>query len=257
MTTRIIAMSNIKGGVGKTTTTINLAAGLARLGRSVLVVDTDPQSNATFGLSGLELPTHSLYDVLIADVSGLSHVIVQSKIRGVDFVPSSIELSAADLALAAVPGRERMLARLLRDVDGYDFVFIDTPPSLGLLTVNGLTAAEEVFVPISTGVFSLLGVPLLEDAISQIHENFEMRTPVISGAIITLYDRTRVANDTVQAIRQHFGDRCYDTFIPKYKDIQESQSRSMSIYDYAPNSSAALAFQALTEEVLLRLVLQW
>jgi chromosome partitioning protein len=248
--TRIIAVANIKGGATKTTSVVNLAAGLGLIGRRVLVVDADAQANATFAILGTEPPPLTLYNVLIARTASLTEAITPTRMPGVDLIPSHINLSEADLALAAVPGRERLLARRLREIGGYDYILIDTPPALSLMSVNSLTSAREVFVPVSIGVFALLGIPLLESAIAQIHENLDQDTPVITGAIISLYDRTRVADDTERAVRAHFGDLAFNSIIPKYKDVQEAQGRSQSIFQYAPASPAAIAYHSLVQEVI-------
>jgi chromosome partitioning protein len=250
MTTRIITVTNNKGGVGKTTTVVNLAAGLGLEGRRVLVVDADPQANTTFALLGPIAPALTLYDSLVTNSVPLSRTITPIKTRGVDLVPSHINLSAADITLAGVPGREWLLSRRLKTVSGYDYVLIDTPPSLGVLTVNSLTTAPEVIIPVSTGTFALMGIGLLEDTIAQLKENLDLPQLRITGAVATLYDRTIVARDTVRALTEHFGDRLFKTVIPKNKDIEEAHSRSMSIFDYAPESQGGQAYWALTKEVI-------
>ncbi|MCE7936993.1 sporulation initiation inhibitor Soj [bacterium] len=250
MKQRIIAVSNCKGGVGKTTIAVNLAAGLARRERRVLVVDADPQSNATYALLGTIAEGLTLHDVVVAGCARLADVIVSTRSSGVDLVPGHINLSAADLALAAVPGRERLLARKLRDAPEYDYIIVDTPPSLGLMGINSMIAAGEVFVPVGIGAFALLGIGILEDTVAQIHDNMEMETPVITGAIANLYDRTRIADDTLDALRAHFGERLFRSVIPRLKDVQESQSRATSIFAYAPKSPAAMAYLSLVEEVI-------
>lgn len=249
MKTRIIALANNKGGVGKTTTTVNLAAGLAHYGRRVLILDADPQANASFALLGEKQPDHSLYDGLVLRTTPLAGLIRTTPTPGLDVIPSTINLSAADVVLAGVPGRERLLARLLRPVTGYDYVLIDSPPSLGVLTVNALTTASEIVIPVSVGTFALMGISLLEDTIAQLKENLELENLRITGAVATLAERTRVSQDTIGALRQHFGERLFQTVIPKNKDIEEAHSRSMSVLSYAPESRGAQAFRALTEEV--------
>ena len=250
MKTRIIAVTNNKGGVGKTTTVVNLAAGLAEHGRHVMVIDADPQANASFVLLGSQAPQRTLYDTLISNSSPLSDLIRASHTQGVDIIPSKITMSAADIALAAIPGRERLLARKLRAITGYDYILIDTPPSLGILTVNSLTASSEVFIPVGVGTFSLMGIKLLEDTVNQLRDNLELDFLNITGAIATLYDRTRVAKDTVAALQMHFGDLFFRSIIPKYKDIEEANSRSMSVFEYAPQSKGGQAYHALVEEVI-------
>jgi len=250
MKKRVIAITNNKGGVGKTTTAVNLAAGLAASNRRVLVIDADPQANATFSLLGPEPPDLTLADVLIERSSEIPRVITPTRTEGVDLVPSTLTLSAADLALAGVPGREKLLSRKLRAVDGYDYILIDTPPSLGLLTVNSLTTASEVFIPVGVGTFGLLGITLLEDTIAQLKENLELDDLTITGAIATLYDHTRVAKDTLDALGMHFGNRLFKSVIPRNKDVEEAHSNSLSVVVHAPQSKAAQAYLALTEEVI-------
>jgi len=229
---------------------VNLAAGLALQGRRVLVIDCDPQANATFALLGPEPPARTLYDVLIANTASLLDVIVSTRSFGVDLAPSSIALSAADIVLAGIPGREKLLARRLKSVVGYDYVILDTPPSLGVLTVNSLTTAEEVFIPVGVGTFALIGIALLEDTITQLKENLELDGLRISGAIATLVERTRVSHDTLQALQEHFGQRLFSSVIPRNKDIEEAHSRSESIFAYAPRSRGGEAYAALVAEVI-------
>lgn len=249
---QIITITNNKGGVGKTTTVVNLAAGLALSGRRVLVIDCDPQANATFALLGPMPPEHTLYDVLIANTSSLADAIRSTNSPGVDLVPSAITLSAADIVLAGVPGREKLLARRLKAVTGYDYVLLDTPPSLGVLTVNSLTTAHEVFIPVGVGTFALIGIALLEDTIAQLKENLELDGLRVTGAIATLSDRTRVAQDTLAALESHFGGRLFETVIPRNKDIEEAHSRAQSIFAYAPHSRGGEAYAALVREVIAR-----
>lgn len=250
MKSRIIAVTNNKGGVGKTTTVVNLGAGLALRGRRVLIIDADPQANASFALLGVDQPDHTLYEGLVLRTIALNELVRAAPTPGLDVIPSTINLSAADVVLAGVPGRERLLARLLRSITGYDYVLIDTPPSLGVLTVNALTTASEIVIPVGVGTFALMGISLLEETIVQLKENLELDDLQITGAVATLSDRTRVAQDTIEALRQHFGDRLFQTVIPKNKDIEEAHSRSLSVLAYASESRGAQAYRALTEEVI-------
>ena len=233
MKNRVIAITNNKGGVGKTTTVVNLAAGLALINRRVLVIDTDPQANATFALLGEDHPTSTLYDALIGTVSPI-HLVRATRSPQVDLIPSAITLSAADITLAGVPGREKLLARKLNSISGYDYILIDTPPSLGVLTVNSLTSAKEVFIPVGVGTFALLGIRLLEDTIAQLKENLELDGLEVTGAIATLSDHTRVAQDTLTALRDHFGERLFKSVIPRNKDIEEAHSRAQSVFCVCP-----------------------
>lgn len=248
---RCISVTNNKGGVGKTTTCINIAAGLALQNKRVLVIDTDPQANATFALLGPQSSNGTLYDCLVTNRLSLPELVRKTG-EGVDIIPSSIGLSAADITLAGVPGRERLLARKLRALSNYDYILIDTPPSLGILTVNALTCASEVFIPVGIGTFSLLGITLLEDTIEQLKENLELTNLSITGVVATLYDRTRVAKDTQEALAGHFKEILFDTVIPRNKDIEEAHGQSQSVITYAPKSRGAVAYMSLVEEVISR-----
>ncbi len=250
MKKRVITVASNKGGVGKTTTVVNLAAGLALSNRRVLVIDTDPQANSTYALLGQKIAEQTLYDVLIGSVSSLYDVIMKTGTPGIELIPSSITLSAADITLAGIPGREKLLSRRRKTIEEYDYILLDPPPSLGVLTVNSLTSASEVFIPVSIGTFALMGIKLLEDTISQLKENLELNELKVAGAIATLSDHTRIANDTLEALRSHFGERLFKSIIPRNKDIEEAHSRAQSIFAYAPESKGGLAYKALTEEVI-------
>ena len=248
---RIITIATQKGGTGKSTVAVNLAAGLALAGYRTLLVDTDPQANSTYVLTGEQYVQPSLYDVLVANAAGLRDVLISCRL-GLDLAPCNIMLSAADISLATIPGRERILARRLRDVTDYDFVLMDTPPSLGILTVNALVASHEVLIPVGMSTFALIGLGLLEDTITQLRDNLDMDHPRITGALATFYDRTNVARNAVAVLQEHFKEVLFKTMIPRTVKLEESNNRLKSIYEYDPGGAAAVAFQSLTEEVLQR-----
>lgn len=248
---RSITIATQKGGTGKSTVAVNLAAGLALAGHRTLLIDTDPQANSTYVLTGEQFVQPSLHDVLVANSASLPEILVSCRL-GLDLAPCNILLSAADISLATVPGRERILARRLRDVDGYDFILMDTPPSLGILTVNALVASQEVLIPVSMSTFALIGLGLLEDTIAQLRDNLDIDHPQITGALATFYDRTNVARHAMEVLQGHFGHVLFKTAIPRTVKLEESINRLKTVYEYDPGGAAALAFQSLTEEVLQR-----
>ena len=245
---RVIALANQKGGVAKTTTTVNLAVALKERGFSVLAVDLDPQANLTMS-QGINPETvdRSVFDVLVHSLP-IDEVIHRAEI---DVAVSSIDLAGAELALSSMIGRERALQKGLLPVrDRYDYVFIDTPPSLGLLTINALTASDGVIVPVQCEYLSLRGLVQLENTLSMIRENLNPNVE-IWGILPTMYDaRTIHAREAVEMLREHFGDLVYDTRIRKTVRYAEAPVQGVSVLKYDSNSPAAAAYRELAEEVL-------
>ena len=248
---RVITIATQKGGTGKSTVSVNLAAGLARSGHRTLLVDIDPQANSTYVLTGEQLIQPSLNEVLVHSSATLPEIIMASRLA-LDLAPCNILLSAADIQLASVPGRERLLARRLRSLEGYDFVIIDTPPSLGILTVNALVASQEVIVPVAMSTFALIGLRLLEDSIAQLRENLDLNELHILGAVGTFSDRTNVSRNTLAVLEDHFGERLFKAVIPRTVKLEEANNHMQTIYEYEPSGTGAQAFEALTQEVLER-----
>jgi chromosome partitioning protein len=246
---RTIACANQKGGVGKTTTVVNLASLLALSGDRVLLVDLDPQGNATSGLaidrSTLE---RSSYDGIIDGVD-LRALIVRGSSEGVDVVPSAIALAGAEVELAGATARERRLRRLLEPlVDDYDLIFIDCPPSLGLLTVNALTAADAVLIPLQCEYYALEGLTQLLATIDLVRDHLNPRL-AIDGVVLTMADaRTNLSADVEAEARRHLGGTVYDTVIPRSVRLSEAPSYGRSIATYAPESRGGLAYAALASE---------
>jgi chromosome partitioning protein len=255
MTARIYCFANQKGGVAKTTTVVNLAAYLAAAGRRVLVVDTDPQSNATtsLGINPRELAV-SLYDVLV-DQRPIQQVLTVTDQLGLDLIPATTDLAGAELELARQMARERLLARALKPIaDQYDYILIDEPPSLGLLTVNGLTAATHgVVIPVQCEYLALEGLSLLLNTIQQVREVLNEGLS-IAGVVLTMYDgRTNLGQQVVQEVRQFFPKEVFQTIIPRNVRLSEAPSHGQTILSYAPSSPGALAYQALAKEFLERI----
>ena len=248
-----IACANQKGGVGKTTTVVNLATSLALSGQRILVLDLDPQGNATsgFGIDRSTL-TATMYDALLGE-RDLDSVIVSTAVEGLRFGPASVALAGAEVELASTPQRERRLARLLGNApDDYDYVFIDCPPSLGLLTVNALTAAGAVLIPTQCEYYALEGLSQLIATLNLVRDNLNPAL-AIQGVVLTMFDgRTNLSADVAAEVRRHFGTAVYDTMIPRSVRLSEAPSFGLPIALYRPDSRGAIAYAELAAELLRR-----
>ncbi len=244
-----IACANQKGGVGKTTTVVNLATYLGLAGDRVLVIDLDPQGNATsgFGVDRNALD-RSIYDGII-DAVPLSEIVVPSGVAGVDLVPSSMALAGADVELAPLEQRERRLARLIEgSPHSWDYIVIDSPPSLGLLTVNALTAADSVLIPLQCEYYALEGLTQLIATINLVRDHLNPALE-IKGVVLTMYDaRTNLSADVATEVRHHLDDLVFDTVVPRSVRLSEAPSHGLPIALYRPESRGAQAYQALANE---------
>ncbi|NLV72515.1 MAG: ParA family protein [Actinobacteria bacterium] len=245
---KVVAFTNQKGGVAKTTTTLNLGVALQELGHRVLVVDLDPQGNLTMSL-GLNPDTArpSMYDVLVSGVN-IQRAIYHQEL---DVAVANIDLAAVEIALSSLIGRERALSKALMQVDDqYDHILVDTPPSLGLLTVNALTASDAVIVPVQCEYLSLRGLAQLERTLELVRENLNPKVH-IAGIVPTMYDsRTIHGREAVEVLRSSFGDLVFETTINKTIRFAEAPVRGESVLKYAPESRAAKAYRQLAREVL-------
>jgi len=251
---RVIAMCNQKGGVGKTTTAINLAAALAEYGRKVLVVDFDPQGAASVGLG---VPPHELdrtvYNLIMDRSVHYTDVLRQTAVAGLDLLPANIDLSAAEVQLVTEVARESALARALRPaLDSYDEVIVDCQPSLGLLTVNALTAAHGVLIPLECEFFALRGVALLVETIEKVRDRLNPRLQV-DGILATMYDaRTLHAREVVARVHEAFGDKLFQTVIARTVKFPDATVAAEPITTYAPAHSGAEAYRQLARELVAR-----
>jgi chromosome partitioning protein len=251
--TRIITVANQKGGVGKTTTTVNLAAALAATRRKVLLIDMDPQGNATMG-SGIDKNQLevTVCDVLLGEATA-TQALQHSSEAGYDLLPANADLTAAEVQLVNKIGRERQLSLALESLRGnYDYILIDCPPSLNMLTVNALVAADGVVVPMQCEYYALEGLSSLLDTIEQIRVSVNPQIK-LEGLLRTMYDpRNNLSNDVSSELVEHFGDRVYRTVIPRNVALAEAPSYGQSILKYNRNSRGSMAYLALAGEVLRR-----
>ncbi len=249
----VIAIINQKGGVGKSTTAINLAAALGDLGKRVLVVDFDPQGNATsgFGVDKDQLEA-DVYESLMNSVP-LPKVVVPSPVEHVDVAPATIQLAGAEIELVSVMARESVLRYVLEPVrEQYDYVFIDCPPSLGLLTVNSLVAADSLLIPIQCEFYALEGLSKLLESMRMVKGRLNPSLGVF-GVVMTMFDaRTTLSKQVVEEVRDYFGDKVFQSVIPRNIKLSEAPSHGLPVNLYAPSSKGAVAYDMLAKEVVDR-----
>ncbi len=251
----ILAISNQKGGVGKTTSVLNIGVYLAAKGFNVLLIDSDPQANLTSGIGVRDREDKnfkSIYDVLI-NQEDASNAVKITRIQNLDILPSAIELAAAELEMVNRISRENTLKRAIKKiVSRYDFVLIDCPPSLGLLTVNSLVAADAVLIPVQAEYYALEGLGQLINTIKMIRSSLNPNLE-IGGAILTMYDnRTNLSKDIALELKNFFKSNLFDTLIPRNVKLSEAPSHGMSIMEYEKESTGALAYDRLTDEIIKR-----
>lgn len=250
---KIIAIANQKGGVGKTTTSINLASALAYLERKVLLIDLDPQGNATQGL-GYKVQENDLivYDVLLSDTT-IEEARIQLKRPPMDLLPTNINLAGADLEMVNFHNRESLLKNKLATVkEYYDYILIDCPPSLGLLNTNALTAADSVIIPVQCEYYALEGVTQLLSTIRLVQKVFNPNLN-LEGVLLTMYDtRTKLSTEVAQEVRKGFKEITYETMIPRNVRLSEAPSLGKSIFDYEPRSEGAKSYVSLARELVTR-----
>jgi chromosome partitioning protein len=248
---KIISVVNQKGGTGKSTTAMNLGAYLAALGKYVLLVDIDPQGNATSGV-GIKIDDlkHHIYHSLIEDKHP-EEIIKKTGIFGYDILPAHYDLAGASVELVGIEEREYRLREVLKKIrTNYDYILIDSPPSLGLLTLNGLVAADEVLIPVQCEYYALEGLGQLLRTINLINDNLGMNLK-IAGALLTMYDRrNRLAREVSKEVRRNFPGRVYDAVIPRSVSLAEAPSFGKTILHYDPNSLAAYSYNQLAREII-------
>ena len=247
---KVISLANQKGGVGKTTTTVNLGTILARKGKKVLLIDADPQGNATSGLGVEKEVEFSTYDILVNETE-VKDAIQDTIIKNLKIIPSNINLAGAEVQLVSMMSREQRLKEKLDEVkDIFDYILIDCPPSLGLITLNSFTASDSVLIPVQCEYYALEGLGQLLNTINLVkkHLNKEIR---IEGALLTMYDiRTNLSNQVVKEVKKYFGDKVYKTVIPRNVRVSEAPSYGMPITEYDPRSKGAKSYIKFAREFL-------
>ncbi len=248
---KVIAVSNQKGGTGKTTSTVNIGAGLAAMGKKVLLVDLDPQAHLTAGLGIQPDEAGPTVNELLRGQAEINDTIRER--GGFSLIPSSLDLSGADLELGGLPGREMLLKHAIGRLNDYDLVLIDCPPSLGLLALNAFTAAQEVYVALQTEFYALYGMNKLADTIRLVRERLDHPNLEITGVIATIYDgRKNLHKQVVERIREHFGGKLFETIIRTNVALAEAPSHGLTIFEHAPESNGAKDYAALSQEIIGR-----
>ena len=248
---KVISVSNQKGGVGKTTTTVNVAAFIAGRGRRVLIIDIDPQANAGYGVGvNAGEADRTIYEVLIGTVP-VRDAVVGTSVPNLDLIPSNIHLAGAQMDLLDMEGKEFILREAVREIKGgYDYIFIDCPPSLGILTLNSLAAADSVMIPLQCEYYALEGLNQLLRIIAMVQENLN-RGLAIEGVVLTMYDsRTNLSQQVVSDVREYFGDKVFTTIIPRNVRLSEAPSFGKPIGMYDRTSIGSVTYENLAEEVL-------
>src|SRR5437867_6899229 len=252
---KIVAIANQKGGVGKTTTAVNLGAALAEIGHRILIIDLDRQANATSSFEVPAVEQTSLYEPLL-DGASITERIFPTEREALFIVPAGIDLAGAEVEIARMPDHLTRLAETLQPLhadDTFDFVFIDCPPSLGILMSNALAAADELLTPIQCEYFALEGLVKIVRLVEQVRDSGANKRLEIGGIVMTMFDgRTNLSAQVVADVREHFGERVYETVIPRSVRLSEAPSFGKSILEYAPNGTAAQAYRALAREFIQR-----
>ena len=250
---QIISVANQKGGVGKTTTTVNLGACLASLGKKVLLVDMDAQGNATSGV-GIRKPdvTKDIYDVLVNELP-IDEATLITEHENLSIVPATLQLAGAEIELTSMMARESRLKGSLAEVSSqYDYILIDCPPSLGHLTINSFTASDSILIPVQCEYYALEGLSQLLNTVRLVQKHFNPELE-IEGVLLTMYDaRTNLGNEVVEEVRKYFREKVYETIIPRNIHLSEAPSHGKPIIDYDPRSRGAEVYQALAKEVVSR-----
>ena len=247
---KVISVANQKGGVGKTTTTVNLSTLLAKKGKKVLLIDTDPQGNATSGLGITKELENSVYDILVGDTT-FDETVQETAIKNLKVCPSNISLAGAEVELVSMMSREQRLKEKLDLVkEQYDYILIDCPPSLGLITLNAFTASDSVLIPVQCEYFALEGLGQLLNTVNLVKKHLNKNIE-IEGALLTMYDaRTNLSNQVVKEVKKYFEDKVYKTVIPRNVRLSEAPSYGMPISLYDPKSKGAKAYEKFAKELL-------
>lgn len=247
---KVVAIANQKGGVGKTTTAVNLSTILAKKGKKVLMIDADPQGNATSGLGIDKEVNFSVYDVLVDDIE-IENTVIQSMVKNLEVCPSNINLAGAEVELVSMMSREhRLQEKINNQKDKYDYIIIDCPPSLGLITLNAFTAADSVLIPVQCEYYALEGLGQLINTIELVKKHLN-KNLVIEGALLTMFDiRTKLSNQVVDEVNKYFENKVYKTVIPRNVRLSEAPSYGMPISVYDPKSKGAKSYEKFVREFI-------